>query len=593
MPHPSLELRNLSKLPPDLRKVAICIQGDSELHTATALDALSQIQDYVAAGDDNPVPPVSFLPIIYHLLRIPVTPLPHSSGRLSEADLKTCLPHHYQHLLVPRVRAISAMYMLNNLVVREPIPKKVITDLWQRLWPYLQFQNRYIAQLQDDMDDEIALCILHLSLMRRLAFPNDSKNPHPDISATPGVRCLIIRIWSRGSEELGGGADILGQLLRDFIPVKNGCPHLPELIDGAGGTIHDLASFAVKHIDGVARDATVAPPGITGRIQAVNFLLKLIITTSRKYLEDFAILGLAESLTKCIAMLRLFLISQRPHGTEETMTYGNAIYLVGMTSQVGVPYLLESLDTGLLEIIIECGRTTPNRDHPFYEPLGAIITHTLNGRLAVQSVLRRVQQTFKKKGSWDFTNFRKSDLWEVWDDFTKLAEERLSLKAKFKHEYHLTRFCDNIPCGKLFMNAEFRRCSRCRSRFYCSLSCQVEDWKAGNHKAFCKQHKLGRGEDHLSARDKTFLRYLMDHDYQKHKEKIFTFQLQFLKEHRADGTPKPFYTEFNYGKGEVKFGIHPVDHVVAFCNPMRRRRNGMIIASEWRATPIGSSSTSA
>ena len=32
---------------------------------------------------------------------------------------------------------------------------------------------------------------------------------------------------------------------------------------------------------------------------------------------------------------------------------------------------------------------------------------------------------------------------------------------------------------------DLKRCSRCKSRCYCSRECQVKDWKTGHHKQWC------------------------------------------------------------------------------------------------------------
>ncbi|KAJ7137422.1 hypothetical protein C8R43DRAFT_1132291 [Mycena crocata] len=401
----------------------------------------------------------------------------------------------------------------------------------------MQFQDRYTTQLQDEMEDEIALRILHLSLIYRLAFPNNTtKHPHPDISATPGVRCLIIRIWSHGSEELGVAADILGNLLQDFIPMKHTARHLDEIIEGAGGTIHDLVSLAFGHMDGVTREIDAAPAGMKGRVQGVNFLIELVITNANEHLEAFALRGLATLLLKCGPPLREWAISQRPHEyLDGAMAYFKTFFLPRMTILLppALPYLMEALEAGMLVTIVRCGLTKPD------------------------SVLRHVQQAFRQTASWDLTKFEQSDLWEFWTHFSKVARERLSLKAKFKQQFESsTRFCDNLPCTGVFIQTGLRCCARCKSRFYCSLSCQATDWRSGNHKAVCKN--LGRRqEDHLSTRDKAFLRYLMDDDYQKHKQHVLTLQLQFMK----DPWLTPFYTEFNYLTGQVEFNVNPTEHL--------------------------------
>ncbi len=39
-------------------------------------------------------------------------------------------------------------------------------------------------------------------------------------------------------------------------------------------------------------------------------------------------------------------------------------------------------------------------------------------------------------------------------------------------------------CYSCHQNAS-QVCSKCKKRFYCSRTCQIDDWKFGGHKYFC------------------------------------------------------------------------------------------------------------
>jgi hypothetical protein len=60
----------------------------------------------------------------------------------------------------------------------------------------------------------------------------------------------------------------------------------------------------------------------------------------------------------------------------------------------------------------------------------------------------------------------------------------------------------------------------------------------------------------LSTRGKAFLRYLVHHDYIKHKEEIFNLQREFMV-----SSSSPFYTQFDYIDGDVLLEVLPVEQL--------------------------------
>ncbi|KAJ7109595.1 hypothetical protein C8R43DRAFT_1243326 [Mycena crocata] len=548
MPHPSLDLRNLSKLPANLRTIALSALEDPQAQDAQI--ALSHIQGYIVAGDHMSVPPNAFLPVIYDLLKAPDSrhDLP------PDTELETYLPMH--------PRTMAAMSTLDHLAQSSSIPKKLLPDIWRRLWPRIQFQNRYIPQLCDDIKDEAAISTLHLSLIRHLAFLNSNQHPHADIDSTPGVRGLLIRIWSRGSEHLGAAADILADLLNDFMPVTDHVPDYAEIIAGAGGTPHDLASLTVKHIDNLTKTLRDNPVGTKGRIEAADWLLEVILV--KNDLEVFALHGLVASIMRCALSLN----ARRPDRAI-TVTYFKCIYLIRGLFGVppGLPCLLEGLTWSLLAVIIDCGMDGLPKNHPVFAPITEILS-IICSQLVMRSVLNRVEPILQKLRPSDMAILRESaEFWASWSHLTQLATERLQMKARFEQEYDSRRFCDNIKCGRVALKTELRRCSQCMGRFYCSTTCQSVDWKpeyhAGEHYSVCRHPVMRSYKDNFSTRSRAFLRFLMHHDYLAQKQRILQLQLEFMRQTKDD--PITFYTEFDYTKGEVELAVHPAYDMIDIC----------------------------
>jgi hypothetical protein len=88
------------------------------------------------------------------------------------------------------------------------------------------------------------------------------------------------------------------------------------------------------------------------------------------------------------------------------------------------------------------------------------------------------------------------------------------------------------------LKTEFRRCSGCKVFRYCSKVCQGVDWREGGHRSTCGVHReqykgwfsfrvLGTEftrtadlEERVMSRERTFLRFLIHHDYLETENKI-------------------------------------------------------------------------
>ncbi|KAJ7831943.1 hypothetical protein B0H14DRAFT_2592368 [Mycena olivaceomarginata] len=97
---------------------------------------------------------------------------------------------------------------------------------------------------------------------------------------------------------------------------------------------------------------------------------------------------------------------------------------------------------------------------------------------------------------------------------------------------------ENIAtCGIILAKTAFRRCAGCLRQYYCSESCQRADWRAAS----------------MPARDRDFLRALVNRDYLAFKDKILASQAEFISADRDE----PFYIAFDYSSGYMELGVQP------------------------------------
>ncbi|KAJ7736142.1 hypothetical protein B0H16DRAFT_1574578 [Mycena metata] len=112
--------------------------------------------------------------------------------------------------------------------------------------------------------------------------------------------------------------------------------------------------------------------------------------------------------------------------------------------------------------------------------------------------------------------------------------------------------CGNLACGKLDDNHDFKRCSDCRSRYYCSPECQVSDWRCGGHRQTCDTLYSRRCDTmYINAEDRAFMRVLLNHDYAEKQHEIALDELEWMHDHPSE-TPYMFF-DYDEGKLELYF----------------------------------------
>ncbi|KAJ6451920.1 hypothetical protein C8R45DRAFT_1083567 [Mycena sanguinolenta] len=128
-----------------------------------------------------------------------------------------------------------------------------------------------------------------------------------------------------------------------------------------------------------------------------------------------------------------------------------------------------------------------------------------------------------------------------------------------------------VNCSIIDRKSAFRRCTGCRSFYYCSRICQAIYWRLGGHRDTCRSYGTvflirnlharypREKNDYLysSARQRSFLRALVHHDYQKAQLTVLSQQTWFMKAHPGE----EFLTLYNYTTRPVEIEIHPLSVV--------------------------------
>ncbi|KAJ6632188.1 hypothetical protein B0H10DRAFT_7018 [Mycena sp. CBHHK59/15] len=320
------------------------------------------------------------------------------------------------------------------------------------------------------------------------------------------------------------------------------------MIEGAGGSLTDLASLIVEHIHCV-----VSGPHQIMTDNSVFCLLGVLQLLTEKA-DDDALLkdallqqGIVGALTTTVSALSGATLDSTTAVLQTCFT----LLLKILSTSPGHKWLREALGAGLIGAIVTCA-TRGTSELDFY------VQHLLllfPGCLVYHSVLSQMEELLLQVKPLATTgDFRASKIAKEWDEFVDLAWERLRIMKRYdRGEYSSARACDNIDCNGIHAKSEFKRCSGCQTMYYCSEQCQTLDWRTGGHREACEDlRSLGvRESAHLSSRDLSFMRALLHYDYENAKADILFQQFEFL----AQSPGANCFTWFDYIKGRVSITV--------------------------------------
>ncbi|KAJ7938958.1 hypothetical protein B0H13DRAFT_1941374 [Mycena leptocephala] len=459
-------------------------------------------------------------------------------------------------------RAVLAL----DVIFHSRAPPEAGISLWSRVWPWFYFIHTHRDQLPGvDLFPERRFYINFILFAG--AFHDDGPS-YTIMSATAGFKVMIAKAWSflHHLEE----PNLLEVALNDiygFIVDSNfGDPaSLSELIEGAGGTLDDLAGLVVNYIQTVVgrnapwpvsrsnaeyiagiclflKDADPPPEGDT------QWSLPPLGPLHKKLLHH----GLVH--TVVVAMLSLSTNPQTDSVPDECLMLLERILL----ASPGYLWLEEALDAGLIQVIIGCAishtRTEQTTAH-----LCFLIDLVLPAALVSYYVLRQLK--WSSAGVQELVSreeFQTSGIYNHWTSFMSLADERLGLLAEFDSlEFVSPKACDNLSCGKIKRKRAFSRCSGCKAMYYCDSACQAVDWRDGGHRNFCHSYRslclTELAQPKLLVRERSFLRALIHEDYIKHLSHICTQQITFIAD---NPTCELFITVFNYCEAALRIEVH-------------------------------------
>ncbi|KAJ7438366.1 hypothetical protein B0H11DRAFT_2254649 [Mycena galericulata] len=496
---------------------------------------------------------MAFLPVFFVNL--------DPDGIPSSAELEVFRPHTMDTVsrAVVSLDAISRIYP----------PIDFGLTLWPRAWPWLDFIHTHWTNLPGV--PLIPESTFYANFIKFSGNFHDHPDTYSIMSATSGFRVMVSKAWTFLPAIAEPRRELLLSDLSGFIADSSpGNPaNRAELLEGAGGTLDDLASLVVEYLYAVAKQDSPLIPGSTAShiSRLLSFLKAFDLYPDSVEDQEWKTVPLGplvhESLLRnkfMEALVAAMVTLAGTPGPETRDALDECFMLLGriLLSAGGHLWLGTALQSGLLRVIVICATAKYGvRIHRHFRFLLCRIIPT--AFLYYHNVVQLEIALADIDDLVSADTFRESKIFGDWETFVAVAEERIEVLSDLEGgEYMACKACDNLKCNKIAAKTDFWRCSGCQVFYYCCQDCQVADWKQGGHRTACRQYRslsLNEPETNLFTREREFLRALIQRDYQSSITSICADQIAFMAAHPAS-EDDVFITLFDYFANPVKIEIH-------------------------------------
>ncbi|KAF7335542.1 MYND-type domain-containing protein [Mycena venus] len=503
----------VSQLPLRLRPVARAAAAGS------SSDFMSLFN--LAKGDPNSQAPL-LLPVVFanfHPRFIPT------------ADQADAHPDDF------RVTVAKAVRALEYLSVIKSIPPDAALAVLHRVRDWISFLQCHWAFIPPlSQYSELSLSIAILLLVGKLKQDQEIAK---ELHQMPCLCIIVARAWKLFILEpeertpraaLTEVCTFLSAHTRD----SKHLPHLEEFIEGADGSLSGLAELTLRHLNRyVSRPLPVNP--FTLDISYLCRVLMFVIRSpdNKPFQDALHSHGVLTTFVHAASVL-----SERLTGRDDEhallandMLPAVWAYLNKRITDLHSPRpVREAVRAGILRVII----SFPNHsDHSTNDSLRSILSW-IELYTVYQSVLSSLELAFiEVKDLQSAQGFTRSPLFYPWSLLWDTAQRRITILKYYESDDYISqKACDSLQCGNIYRKRDLMRCSFCRRQYYCSRRCQTADWNDDHRDACPRLSALNQQDpEKMSARNRSFLRALIDAEYKENQEAILLWQLDFMNEH--------------------------------------------------------------
>ncbi|KAJ7473832.1 hypothetical protein B0H11DRAFT_2195503 [Mycena galericulata] len=326
---------------------------------------------------------------------------------------------------------IMAVHALEILVEVHTISPAVYAELWPRMWTWMQIIPTYRHFLPHPVTEH-ALGERFLTLLLPLIRDEQTTNM---IHSTPGMHAFVARIWAGLPLKYGSGVSRLPSMaVYEFMYTTHLTgENLEELVEGAGGSPHDLAQLIVRHID---LNANCSHGNLTTLDMMQVVSLSYIIVFIRAGLGQKARMhgpllaaGLVRALTA--ALIPLNDSGRHMDGVEGALHRCLELLSDSVCVEPGYPRLPEALNAGLLPAIAILSQTDVRGRNMDWHLRDFLQSHIPGGMVYYPVVAALEGNIPPVNEIRDAERFGKSPIFRDWLALLDLACDRELIRREF------------------------------------------------------------------------------------------------------------------------------------------------------------------
>ncbi|KAJ6456726.1 hypothetical protein C8R45DRAFT_1222051 [Mycena sanguinolenta] len=537
--HRALDIANLQRLPGPHTRVALAACKDNP--SLGDLHAVASLLTKAPASQK-----IFYLPVLYIVL---------DPARIPTADdLESLQPD-----TTARISCASrSLTMLLSLPIARSSHPGLGCTLWPRVWQWIYLMHEHREYIPSSMVlPEITLYFVFLHFVEQNFYPLADS---PLVTLAHGFRSFIGKAWAMLAR-MKSSPDRFAFCVKYFAltlwEVDFADPvHFMELVDGAGGSLEDLARLSTEFLDPSDPSIRELSP------LCVSSLAHLIVKSDeepdgdldpsprQKFLET---LRQRDFLPALLTGMDAFVETAQADSTLMVLWFDvlEQVLYAPRTYR----WLPTVIRAGLLHTMTRVSLRFPGDldDSIKYLlrnvlPEGMVYYHVV---AAMEEILENLTEVCH------CTEFKALGTFNDWSEFLDLAEVRVDLIRELDWA-ETFKACDNVECGELQDRSQCRRCSGCKCMYYCSQECQTVDWRRGGHRKHCSSNTmLSLTESRnctLGFRERQFIWAVVQNDYLLEVDYIYQQQSELLV---ADPDVLPL-TLFDYTYLPVKISVHPI-----------------------------------
>ncbi|KDQ56749.1 hypothetical protein JAAARDRAFT_300363 [Jaapia argillacea MUCL 33604] len=400
-----------------------------------------------------------------------------------------------------------------------------ISAAWPSIWKWTRFLGYHCILVPKlcTAEDRKSIHTCVAGLLRPLAC-DDSLCVQ--MASTPGFFDLLVRIWFEEAncpERLDTSHTVASALSFCISPRDDQPDWINDVLKIAvfisGGDSKRLATAILDHMQFELRQT---PPNLRNLVDHTLFLSHF---GSHMHRETSGLRSLLPSLGSIsVVMQTLVLATSKPYSTKTAgvvrdLLFYSTFYLdSAFKTTEGVNWVCQALERQLLPALLRAQPWLAELSESSQDEVLWLLERDLPCYMIHRPVVQAVERSLEviqhlgleKNCPTVFPRMQ-----NAWNVLKIILEERSMIKSRLDTQKQSYRNCYNKKCLKVDEKHNFKQCTKCIHAHYCSRPCQIEDWKNGDHKAFCTatQELRRKGKlDGMPRRDADFVNAVVSHD---------------------------------------------------------------------------------